>query len=248
MRIDWRHYFWTTGEPWNSIRSWLVPRILRAAHCSLMCTLRISTSGIPHGAQYLQPGCPVGALFVTWHDLTLMPLHLFRHLNLGIMTSRSRSGQVQAAFWRLYGWHTVWGSTKKREGIKALREVLRLLGEGRSFAFTPDGPKGPRHYAHPGVVYMASHASSVIMPLGIAASNYWRLPTWDRYCIPKPFARVHVHLGEEMQIPADLSREQMEEWRCRVEVEINRAQTAAQRELEKHSSPHGTVAAVSHLF
>jgi hypothetical protein len=236
MRVDWRHYFWTTGEPWNSIRSWLVPRILRALHCSLMCTLRVTVSGVERAQPHLREDAPVGCLFVTWHDLTLMPLHVFRNMGIGIMTSRSRSGQIQAAFWRLYGWPTVWGSTKKREGIKALREVLHLLGEGRSFAFTPDGPKGPRHYAHPGVVYMASHASCVLMPLGIAASSAWRLPTWDRYLIPKPFSRAHVYLGEEMYIPAELSREEMEEWRCRVEAELNRAQVIAQQELAKRAS------------
>jgi lysophospholipid acyltransferase (LPLAT)-like uncharacterized protein len=195
-----------------------------------MCTLRISTSGVDRADSLL--GREQGVLFVTWHDLTLMPLHLFRNKNIGVMMSTSRSGKIQAAFWRLYGWPTVWGSTKKREGIKALREVLRLLRSGQSFAFTPDGPKGPRHHAHPGVIYLASNAPTVLMPLSVAVSSHWRLPTWDRYLIPKPFSRVHIHIGTPLALPTDIPREDTELWQERITAIINEASSEAERQLK----------------
>ena len=34
-----------------------------------------------------------------------------------------------------------------------------------------------------------------IVPITANASAEWRLPTWDRMRIPKPFARVHVVFG-----------------------------------------------------
>ncbi|HEX8551202.1 MAG TPA: lysophospholipid acyltransferase family protein [Abditibacteriaceae bacterium] len=226
-----RHYFWTRGEPWNSVRSWLAPRVLRIAHSALMCTLRVSASGVRRSDDLL--GKETGVLFVTWHDLTFMPLHLFRRKNIGVMMSTSRTGQIQAAFWRLYGWPTVWGSTNKREGIKALREVLRSLRAGQSFAFTPDGPKGPRHHAHPGVIYLASNAPALLMPLGVAASKYWTLPTWDKYLIPKPFAHVHIHIGEPLALPEDIPREDTESWQTRISAIIDEASAEAARQLEK---------------
>lgn len=224
-----RHYFWTPGKPWSTLRQWFVPRLLRAIHSTLMCTLKISTSGAQQSLAHLDG--EMGVLFVTWHDLTLMPLHMFRHLGVGTMMSTSRSGRIQAAFFRLYGWPTVWGSTKKREGIKALREVLRSLRAGQSFAFTPDGPKGPRHQAHPGVVYLASNAPTVLMPLGVAASNYWNLPTWDKYLIPKPFSRVHLHFGDPLALPADISREDMPRWQARITDVINEALAEAEQKI-----------------
>ncbi len=227
---SFRRYFWTTGEPWKSVRSWVLPRLLRVLHSVLMCTLRVSASGISTADASLRR--ERGVIFVTWHDLTLMPLHLFREKGIGVMMSRSRSGQIQAAFFRMYGWPTVWGSTKKREGIRALREVLRLLRDGQSFAFTPDGPKGPRHQAHAGVIYLASNAPTDLMPLGVAASSCWRLPSWDKYLIPKPFARVHIHIGAPVTLPTDIAREDTQSWQDRVTQLIDGASEEAARQLE----------------
>lgn len=222
-----RDYFWSRGEPWNSIRSALVPRLLQAVHSSLMLSLRLSASGLGQMPEIVDrpPDDPPerGALFVCWHDHTLVVLHLFQKRNIGVMMSRSRAGQMQAAFWSLYGWPIIWGSSKKREGIRALREALRLLRGGQSVAFSPDGPKGPRHQAHAGVIYLASNAPSAIIPLGVASDAFWQLPTWDRYLIPKPFARVHVHMGPPLLVPPNLSRDEMDAWQRRIEAEINRS-------------------------
>jgi lysophospholipid acyltransferase (LPLAT)-like uncharacterized protein len=230
-----RNYFWLKAEPWHSFRYWLFPRILRIVHSVLMCTLRIRISGVASVYAFMEKGRAgegPGPLFVLWHDHTLLPLHSFRHRNVGTMMSRSRAGQMQAALWGLYGWPAVWGSTFKREGIQALREVLRGLRGGQAFAFTPDGPKGPRHRAQPGVVYLASKAPTVVVPVAVAASRAWHLPTWDKYLIPKPFARVHLHFGEPVEIPTNLSREDTEKWQRRVEELIDAALEEAERRVK----------------
>jgi lysophospholipid acyltransferase (LPLAT)-like uncharacterized protein len=226
MRI-FRHYFWTTGEPWRTIRLWLIPRILRVMHSLLMCTLRISTSGV----QECWPKRGDGALIVIWHDLTFIALHLFRNQDIHAMMSTSRAGRIQAAFWNLYGFKTVWGSTNKREGIRALRVTLNGLREGKWFAFTPDGPKGPRHQAQPGVIYLATNTGVAVVPIGIAASAYWKLSTWDRYLIPKPFARVHIHVGPNITVPEKLPREQNPEWQNKIAGWLDDADREAERRL-----------------
>lgn len=239
-----RRYFWTTGEPWNSMRTRALPQLLRVLHSVLMCTLRVSTSGVGRALTSMNgergdessdesDGKKRGVVFVCWHDLTLMPLHLFRDRDIAVMISHSRSGQIQAAFWNLYGWPTVWGSTRKREGIRALREALRGLRAGQSLAFSPDGPTGPRHRAQPGLIYLSSNAPAILMPMGAAASSYWRLPTWDKYLIPKPFARVHVHIGEPVVIPPNLERETTEEWQTLLDQIIDETSQEAERRLLK---------------
>jgi lysophospholipid acyltransferase (LPLAT)-like uncharacterized protein len=225
-----RDYFWTNGEPWRSVRHWIVPRLLRAAHSVLVCTLRLTTSGIaetwPHRPK------DTGVLLVVWHDLKLLMLHFARNQDIGVMVSHSRAGQIVAPVWELYGFPAVYGSKNKREGIQAIREGLRLLRAGRTFAFTPDGPTGPRHQAHSGVVYLASTTPTAVIPMGVAVSSGWCLPTWDRFLIPKPFARVHIHMGQPLHVPPNLPRDETAYWQDRITAILNEASDEAERRLK----------------
>jgi lysophospholipid acyltransferase (LPLAT)-like uncharacterized protein len=58
------------------------------------------------------------------------------------------------------------------------------------------------------VAYFARKTGVPVLPLGVAADRAWHLPTWDRYLIPKPFARVVVHCGTPVWIPDDLPDDQ----------------------------------------
>jgi lysophospholipid acyltransferase (LPLAT)-like uncharacterized protein len=227
-----RDVFWTSVPPFGAIRTWAVPRLLRFVHSALMSTLSLSTTGVFRYRVFIETP-DKGALFVLWHDHTLVALHLMRDSGIATMMSRSRAGQMQGAFWKLYGWPIVWGSTKKKEGIAALRETLRLISEGGLMGFTPDGPKGPRREAHAGVVYLASKSGVPILPLTVVASRAWKLPTWDKYLIPKPFAHVHVHVGEALWVPPNLSRGETLDWQERVKVALDEAEAVAQGELRR---------------
>lgn len=229
-----RDYYRTESEPWNSIRNMVSPRLLWMLHAPLMCTLRLSGSGLEEGASYLQgrEDNP-GSILVTWHDVMLIPMFTFQHHDVHVIVSHSRSGQLAAALWRLHGWPTIWGSAGKREGITALRKGVTKLRQGKSIGFTPDGPLGPRHRAQPGVVHLASHSGAKIVPLGVAVSKQWSLPTWDRHCIPKPFAKAHLHAGETLAVPPGLDRDGVEEWRLKIENAMIEAQREAERKLKE---------------
>jgi lysophospholipid acyltransferase (LPLAT)-like uncharacterized protein len=44
-----------------------------------------------------------------------------------------------------------------------------------------------------------------MVPVAVSASRGWRLKSWDRFLIPKPFARVHIVYGDLMSIePGDV--------------------------------------------
>lgn len=198
-----------------------------------MLSIRLSTTGMHRTKGIYDRTEAPGTLFILWHDHTFVPLFLFQGRGIGTLMSTSRAGQMQAAFWKLYGWPIVWGSTKKRAGVTALREILKKMREGAVFGFTPDGPKGPRHEAHGGAVYLASKAPAILLPISVAASRAWQLPTWDKFLIPKPFSRVHVHVGEPISIPPNLSREETLEWQSKIAEALNEAHRVAQAELQK---------------
>jgi hypothetical protein len=70
--------------------------------------------------------------------------------------------------------------------------MIRALTRGSSAAITPDGPRGPRHVWQSGVFAAARRANAPIVCVGIAVSRAWRFNSWDKFVLPKPFARIDI--------------------------------------------------------
>jgi lysophospholipid acyltransferase (LPLAT)-like uncharacterized protein len=99
--------------------------------------------------------------------------------------------------------------------------------------FTLDGPRGPRRVAKPGMSILSARVRAPVVPLAYAVSRAWRLHTWDRLAVPKPFARILCALGPPIAPPADATPEAVEPHRERVERELN----ALHQVLEDEVSP-----------
>lgn len=52
----------------------------------------------------------------------------------------------------------------------------------------------------PGFVAAAQRGNGIIIPLWAEADRAWRLNSWDRFLIPKPFARVRVFYGQPFTV------------------------------------------------
>jgi lysophospholipid acyltransferase (LPLAT)-like uncharacterized protein len=138
-------------------------------------------------------------VFLLWHE-ALLPL-LWQHRNQGvaIVVSEARDGQYLSDLAATLGYRAVRGSST-RGGTRALLGAVRELQAGRSVAFTPDGPRGPRRELKPGVVAAAQRGSGVIVPIHAEADRAWRLDSWDRFMIPKPLARVRITYGRPFEV------------------------------------------------
>jgi len=82
--------------------------------------------------------------------------------------------------------------SSQRGGDVGLLGLVRWLERGAEVALTPDGPRGPAERVKPGAVAAAQHANALIIAAGARASSAWWVSSWDRFCIPKPFALVDV--------------------------------------------------------
>ncbi|MDX1933584.1 MAG: lysophospholipid acyltransferase family protein [Capsulimonadales bacterium] len=175
-----------------------------------------------------------GCLFVTWHGRTMIPIDHFRgrgRIGYHTLVSLSRDGDFLAAYLAACGLKVIRGSTNRR-GAAAAREVLNLLDKGGVLAFTPDGPRGPAGVAQPGVVYFALKSGKPIIPAGIAAWPRWETDSWDRFLIPRPFARARWIFGEPIFI------REGEDWTAaaaRVTEAINRLQAAAEEKVRSET-------------
>ena len=76
---------------------------------------------------------------------------------------------------------------------------------------------------------IAQRTGAAMVPVSAWASRAWRLKSWDRFMIPKPFARVTVAYDNPIRVAADAPRDVTEE-RERVRAGIERAGQAAAAE------------------
>jgi len=148
-------------------------------------------------------------IFALWHGELLPLLWQHRGEGVAVVISEHRDGEIVAQIAESLGYSTVRGSTSKGAS-RALIGLMRAVYTGHDIAITPDGPRGPAHVFAPGAVVVAQRTGAYIQPVRAAASRAWRLKSWDKFLIPKPFARVDVHYGELTLVEAASPREAAE--------------------------------------
>jgi lysophospholipid acyltransferase (LPLAT)-like uncharacterized protein len=100
---------------------------------------------------------------------------------------------------------------------------LIRLGDDWQIFITPDGPRGPHHVVKSGLVYLASRTGRPIIPMASYFAGAWHIRgNWTGLLVPKPFSQGFYLIGEPLVIPPDLSREQIEFHRARIQAEMER--------------------------
>lgn len=163
-------------------------------------TWRIRRLGVEHYERRREAGPPT--IFAFWHAEILPMLWVHRGVGAYVLISRHADGEIITRITESFGYRSVRGSTR-RGGATALREIDRLLSSGREVAFTPDGPRGPRHSFAPGALVAAHRNGARLLLMGAEVDRAWRLKSWDRFVIPKPFARITVRYAPAVPVPAE---------------------------------------------
>ena len=145
-------------------------------------------------------------IFAFWHG-TMLPL-VWTHRGEGVpvVISEHRDGEIIARIVEKFGFKTIRGSSS-RGAARALMGIVRELEHGSEVAVTPDGPRGPARRFASGALVAAQRVGVPIVGVGVVASHAWRLNSWDRFMIPKPFSRVHVAYTLPTNVAATSARE-----------------------------------------
>jgi lysophospholipid acyltransferase (LPLAT)-like uncharacterized protein len=161
-------------------------------------------------------------IYVLWHGQLLPLLWSHRDRQVAIMVSEHSDGEVIARIAKALGFRTVRGSTS-RGAARALLGACREIEAGFDLAVTPDGPRGPAHSVAPGAAIIAQRTQAPMVPVAARASRSWRLKSWDRFMIPKPFARVVVAYSDPIAVTGDSARDAVVESEHGVREGIERA-------------------------
>ena len=174
---------------------------------ALGATLRFETEGWENFEQIERDGkLPI---YSFWHERILAGTYFFRNRGIVVMTSQSEDGEYIARSIQRLGYGSVRGSAS-RGGVGALVEMIRLMRSGLPMAFTVDGPRGPLREAKMGPVLLAKKTGDPMMPFAVQPRRFWRIRSWDRLQIPRPFSRVRVIIAPPIYVPADARDETLE--------------------------------------
>ncbi|MHC4181042.1 MAG: lysophospholipid acyltransferase family protein [Planctomycetota bacterium] len=166
------------------------------------------------------PGCRGQKIYIFWHEYILFPIYLRGHCNLAMLLSRHRDAEILSHAAYHLGFDFVRGSTN-RGGVAAIRELLRKSRK-MHLTITPDGPRGPRRRLAPGSVFLASRLQLPLVAIGWGYDRPWRLGSWDRFAIPRPFSRARAVASPEIRVPPGLDRSELEYFRRKIELLLNR--------------------------
>jgi lysophospholipid acyltransferase (LPLAT)-like uncharacterized protein len=149
-------------------------------------------------------------IFSLWHGQLLPLLWHHRKQGVRVLISEHRDGELVARTAESLGYGLIRGSST-HGADRALISLVRELQAGHEVAITPDGPRGPPTTFAPGALVAAQRSNSFILPVAASADRAWRLRSWDRFMIPKPFARVTVAYATPTRVLATTPRAAAEE-------------------------------------
>ena len=167
------------------------------------------------------------AVYATWHQ------RIFFHArglagtgkDLTIMVSQSRDGEFAARLAKSFDVKTVRGSST-RGGTGALKELTHMMVKtGTNGCMIVDGPVGPSRVAKIGAVVMARNARVPLIPRVWSADRCWVLNSWDRFIIPKPFAKIVYCHAEPIKVPISADGDELDNYRKLLEDRLNEATT-----------------------
>jgi lysophospholipid acyltransferase (LPLAT)-like uncharacterized protein len=110
-----------------------------------------------------------------------------------------------------------------------------VIEDGRTAAFTIDGPKGPRYVAKPGPVLLARNTQTPLVAFYLAVEDAWVLNSWDRLMIPKPFSKVSLHISRMMTVPSTASHEDLARYHSEMQAALERMRESAERDFGQSS-------------
>ena len=187
----------------QALLAWLLAAWLGFVHRTTRWQLQID----PAAADLFRNGRPL--ILALWHERLPPLVCQWTRLSdpatrpphrLHFVISAHRDGRLVAAIAAHVGVASVEGSTS-RGGREAMQRMLALLKGGQAaVGITPDGPRGPRRVAQPGVAALAQLSGAPVVCAGAATARHRRLRSWDRMMVSLPFGRGALVVGAPLAI------------------------------------------------
>jgi len=142
-------------------------------------------------------------ILAAWHgDLfSITGAHDQVDTPFAVLVSQSKDGEFISRIIERLGETTIRGSSS-RGGVKALIKAKKaMVDENRVVLITMDGPRGPRHKAKDGIIFLAQKTGAKIIPIRTYPKTKKVFEkSWDKFNLPYPFSRSRVCIGDPMEV------------------------------------------------
>lgn len=185
-----------------------------------------------------------GFIVAFWHQRLLLGASVRRETKRRVfmLISTHRDGEIIANAVKPFGIELIRGSAanpkkkfKEKSGAPALAQMIAALRQGDVVGMTPDGPRGPRGVAQPGVIRLAQLSGAPILPAAYSASPGRFLGSWDRFLLALPFSRLCFVAMAPIRVERDATPAAIEEARQMLQNAL--CEAAARADSEVGQSP-----------
>jgi len=165
----------------------------------LYATFRVRVEGADCLTTLLKTPNHPPLIIALWHSRLMLLAPLMRKVApivpFTVLISKSRDGDIPSFYAELFNLvKVIRVGHKTRSG--ALLESMSALDRGEIIVLTPDGPRGPNQEVKSGAIFAAEKCDASIIAMGWSASKAIYLKSWDRFCIPLPFAKITVRFEQ----------------------------------------------------
>jgi lysophospholipid acyltransferase (LPLAT)-like uncharacterized protein len=83
------------------------------------------------------------------------------------------------------------------------------------------------------LIYLAAKTGLPIVPIGFCFEKAWRLRSWDRFALPKPWSLSTCVTTELIHVPTNIDKEGLEHYRQAVQGALDLATETAETEVRR---------------
>ena len=180
------------------MKNWILKKLLSLILNTILvtCNWKVINKKIFQDAQ--NKNIPI--FLCCWHSRFILIASYFKKINLSVwsVSSTHKDSEMMAGILQRWGLKLIRGSST-RGWSYVLKQLIKLFKNPSSIiAITNDGPKGPPMVAKKGSVMLALKNNAQIIAVSGEASQYWKLPSWDRTIIPKPFSTIYIQFSKPL--------------------------------------------------
>lgn len=159
-------------------------------------------------------------VYAHWHGDELLLVGAYAWKRMAVMVSRSVDGEMLKSFLSWMGFRVVRGSSS-RGGAGGLKGLVDAVEAGYNASLAVDGPRGPIYKVKPGILKLAQVTGKPLVP-GAASSGFRFVfkKAWNRCFLPLPFAAGVIVYGDPIFVPKDLTDEELETYRVKLEESL----------------------------